>query len=93
MRNNCQKFRTELTTEQGRIIESVAGDCLDALGYERVYVPRGQETRFSEDEILLFEQLNRRMVERRLEQVRPDDRRRREHQRRVLDEVRMRAAA
>ncbi len=90
MRNNSRKFLQGLTQEQGRIIESVAGDCLDALGYERAYVQRDEDTHFTVDEIAAFEDENQTLVRQRQEEADPEDQRRRQYQQQVLDEVKAR---
>ncbi len=63
MRNNSQKFLKGLNEEEVRMIEYVAGDCLDALDYSRVYVPRGQERTFSEHEIEQFRAINHKLIQ------------------------------
>lgn len=67
MRNNSQKFLKGLSEEEIRIIESVAGDCLDALGYTRVFVPEGEEEQFDAGEIEMFHAENRALMQQRQE--------------------------
>lgn len=93
LRHNTQKFLKELPEEDIRIIESVAGDCLDALGYERVYVQRGEERHFSEDQIAAFQAQNRALMHQHQENTDSEDRRRRQRQQQVLDEVKTRVWA
>jgi hypothetical protein len=90
MRENSKKFLSELSEEHIRIIESVAGDCLDALGYERVYVQPGQEIHFEADEVAAFRAENRRLTQQRHAMTDPDDLMRRQRQQRVLDEIQAR---
>ena len=93
MRHNSQKFIHELSKDDVRIIESVAGDCLDALGYARVYVPRGQEIHFEDDEIAVFQAQNQAWIQQCQKATDPEDRRRRRRQQQVLDEIKARAMA
>lgn len=93
MRNNSQKFLKGLTEEEVRIIEYVAGDCLDALDYGRVYVPRGQERQFSDREINQFRAINQQLIEQREEVIDPEDVARRQQQQQVLERIKTRFAA
>lgn len=87
MRDNTKKFLKELPEEAIRIIESVSGDCLDELGYERVYVQAGQEIYFDDDEVAQFHAKNRALIRQRRAATDPDDLERRQRQEQVLDEV------
>ena len=91
MRDNSQKFLTELSLEDVKIIESVAGDCLDTLGYERVYVQRGKENIFNADEIAAFHAQNHALIKQCEETADAEDRARRQRQQQVLDKIRARA--
>ncbi len=93
MRNNSQKFLKGLSEADIRIIESVAGDCLDALGYARVYVPQGGEERFDAGEVEMFYAENRALMQQSQAETDPEDRRRRQYQMQVLEEVKSRAIA
>jgi hypothetical protein len=90
MRENTKKFLKELSEEDIRIIESVAGDCLEALGYERVYVQAGQEIYFEDDDVAQFQATNRALMQQCQAVTDPDDLERRQQQQRVLDEVQAR---
>jgi hypothetical protein len=68
----------------------VAGDCLDTLGYDRVYVQRDEAIVFDEDEIVAFHATNHALVERCEETTDAEDRARRQRQQQVLDEIRTR---
>jgi hypothetical protein len=59
MPNNNRKFLREAATWDIAIFESVAGHVLDALGYTRTVVQPGEELTFSEEEILAFDDENR----------------------------------
>ena len=92
MRDNSQKFLRELSVEDIRIIESVAGDCLDTLGYDRVYVQRDEKIVFAEDEITAFHAKNQALVKQCEETTDAEDHARRQRQQQVLDKIRMRGA-
>jgi hypothetical protein len=49
--NNSKKFMAELTTEEIEIIESITGDVMDTLGYERAVIEKGDELHFSKKDI------------------------------------------
>jgi hypothetical protein len=91
MRDNSKKFLKELAETDIRIIESLAGDCLDALGYERMYVKRGEELHFHADDIAAFQQINRERMKQRQENTEPEDLLRRQRQQEVLDAIKRRA--
>jgi hypothetical protein len=63
MPNNNRKFLREAATWDIAIFESVAGHVLDALGYARTVVQPGEELTFSEEEILAFDEENRKRQE------------------------------
>jgi hypothetical protein len=90
MRHNSRKFLQELSQEDIRIIESVAGDCLDALGYARVAVKAGQESHFDDNQVAHFQAINRTLLQQCQTDTDPDDLMRRQRQQRVLDEIQAR---
>ncbi len=90
MRDNSQKFLQELSVEDIRIIEAVAGDCLDTLSYARVYVQRHEQILFDEDEIAVFHAKNHALIKRCEETTDAEDRARRRRQQQVLDKIRAR---
>ncbi len=90
MANNTRKFLREASAEDIRIFESVAGDMLDALGYERVYVQRGEERRFSAAEIRRFDAENQRLKKEVLLGTGQEDGGRRDRQEALLAEIRSR---
>jgi hypothetical protein len=91
MANNTRKFLREATGTDIRIFESVAGDVLDALGYERVAVTRGREHCFSEEELREFDQENRRLKDEMLLGTDAEDAKRRDRQAALLAEIRARS--
>jgi len=93
MSDNTRKFMREASEEDISIFESVAGDVLDALGYERVYVPRGKERKFSEADIRRFDEENKRLKEEVLRGVDTEDLKRRDRQSGLLSEIKQRTVA
>lgn len=58
LKNNTRKFLKEASELDIRIFESVAGDVLDSLGYDRVYTKKGEEIKFAESDISAFNREN-----------------------------------
>lgn len=58
IRENFGHFVEAASEEDIRIFESVAGDMLDQLGYERCYVNKGEEIRFSNAQLREFDEIN-----------------------------------
>lgn len=80
MKKNTGKYRTEASEEDIRIFESVAGDVLDALGYQRSVVPAGTEKYYRADQVKIFDAENER-IKREVEAgLDSDDRDRRDRQ-------------
>jgi hypothetical protein len=92
MEDNTRRFLREATAEDIRIFESVAGDVLDTLGYERACVARGQERRFTVSDLEKFEQENCRIKDEVRRATRSDDRVRRDLQSVLLGEIRARSS-
>jgi LPS sulfotransferase NodH len=93
MAGNTRKFLREASEQDVRIFESVAGPVLDALGYDRVFVQKGEETIFSDAEIKAFDAENARMKEDVRKLVDPADQIRRDLQAGLLKAVRERQVA
>lgn len=93
LKDNSRKFLREATEGQIAIFESVAGHVLDALGYERAVVRRGDELRFSPEEVALFDDENRRRKQEVQEGMDAEDLKRRDQQDGLLREIRSRKAA
>src|SRR5690606_39913763 len=53
IKDNCNKFISEMTTEDIRIFESVAFDSLEALGYQPL-TPRSELLRFTPEDVTRF---------------------------------------
>lgn len=91
MQANSRKFMQEMSEYEIRIVESVAGDVLDRLGYERVYIMPGEEIQFSQGEIAYFEMKNEHLKQEKAATVAPQDQQRRRRQLAVLDKILVRA--
>ena len=93
MKQNTKKFLKSATDEEIEIFESVAGDVLDALGYERVKIAPGKEIKFSPADIEKFNAINEAKKAEVSDQMDPEDRERRKIQASLLDEIKTRKAA
>lgn len=93
MKDNTRKFLKQMSEEDVRIFESVAGQSLDELGYDRVYVKKGEELQFTPEQIAAFNEENARRKKAAWETMPEDDRERREEQKAVLDAIAARNAA
>lgn len=93
MKNNSKKYQTEMEVNDIRTFESVAGHVLDALGYERDYVQKGDELEFADQDIESFNEANRRMKMAALLNVDKDDLERRKRQASLLDKIKSRNVA
>lgn len=87
MTGNTRKFIREASAEDISIFESVAGDVLDALGYKRVHVRRGEERRFTAGDIRWFDVENKRLKEEVMRGVDQEDLKRRDQQATLLAEI------
>jgi Sulfotransferase family len=88
MTNNTRKFVRELSEEEIGIFESIAGDELDALGYERIHVARGRERKFTDVELRRFDAENERLKEEILRATDAGELERRDRQEALLAEIR-----
>ena len=92
MKQNTQKFLKKMTHEEIEIFESVAGDVLDALAYERVRIAQGQEIQFTAEDIAKFNGINKARKAEISAQMDPEDRERRDVQASLLEEIKSRQA-
>ena len=88
MTDNTRKFLREASPDDVSIFESVAGDVLDALGYDRVYVRRGEERKFTTTDLRFFDFENKRLKEEVLQGVDQEDLKRRDRQATLIAEIR-----
>lgn len=85
--NNSKKFMTELTSEEISIIESITGDAMDKLGYERAVVQKGEELDFSINEISHFKHENSIAKDKKTLQIDPGDLKRRKLQTGFVNQI------
>lgn len=93
MKQNTKKFLQQATEEEIMIFELVAGDVLDALGYERVRVTKGSEIKFSEQAIAQYDEINQSLKQEKRAQMDPEDLKRRDRQASLLQEITERQVA
>ena len=93
MKNNSRKYLHEATEQDIRIFESVAGPLLDALGYDRAFVKRGEEQIFTEADIEAFGSENDRIKEDMRKLIDPADLMRRDLQAGLLKGIKDRQTA
>jgi hypothetical protein len=87
---NSQKFLKEVSEAEIRAFETVAGDSLDHLGYERVFVRRGEARAYTADEISAMDAENQRRKQAIRAQIPPEDLKQREPQEQLMAEIRAR---
>ena len=58
MTNNTARYKTEMSEEDIRIFESVAGEVMDKLGYKRELIKKGNEIIFTKNDIESFNHQN-----------------------------------
>ncbi|MCW8900536.1 MAG: sulfotransferase [Gammaproteobacteria bacterium] len=85
--NNSKKFLNEFTTDEIRIIESITGEVMDTLGYERAVVQKGEELTFTDEEIEQFAQENATAKASNSAKVDPEDLKRRNLQTGFLNKI------
>ena len=93
MADNTRKFLREASEADTRVFELVAGDALDALGYERVATRKGEKGEFSAEEIRHFDGENKRHKEEVMSKVDPEDLKRRDRQSGLIQQIRQRQQA
>ncbi|MBI3569766.1 MAG: sulfotransferase [Gammaproteobacteria bacterium] len=87
MAGNTRKFLRDASQEDIRVFESVAGDVLSALNYERLYVPSGGEMVFSTEDIRRFDAENLRLKQEVLDRASAADIKRRDRQTGLIQEI------
>lgn len=70
--DNHNKFLKELSEEDIRIFEQVAGDTLEKLGYKK-YFPTENERDFTQQEVYAFAEINQKMKQEVRQQLKPVD--------------------
>jgi hypothetical protein len=84
---NFNKFLRELSEEQIRIFESVAGNELDALGYQRTAVQKGNEMKFTPDMIAAYKSENEKLKSQQAAKTDPEDAEKRKRQESVITKL------
>jgi len=87
MKNNTRKFLKEARESDIQIFESVAGDSMDSLGYERLFAKKGSELNFGPNDIRRFDAENKRLKDEVRERIEPADLERRNRQESVIKEI------
>lgn len=88
MKQNTKKFLKQATDEEITIFELVAGDVLDALGYERVKFAQGTTTiDFCSSAIEQFQVINKELKQKMRLKMDPEDLKRRDLQANLLKEI------
>lgn len=90
MAQNTKKFLTQATEKDVKIFELVAGDVLDALGYERFQTAKNDLASFSSEQIAQFDEENERLKALVQEAMDAEDRERRERQAALLKSIKER---
>ncbi|VAW64546.1 Sulfotransferase domain protein [hydrothermal vent metagenome] len=91
--NNSKKYKKEMSEDDIRIFESVAGKMLDQLNYERDFVAIGEETQYTAADIEAFNAENKRQKLAQLLNVNEEDKKRRQRQAGLLEEIKSRKVA
>ncbi|MEP7128362.1 MAG: sulfotransferase [Chitinophagales bacterium] len=87
MHHNYNKFLKEMSEADLRIFESVAGNELDELGYERAFVKKGEEMQFTTEQIAQFNAENDRLKKEQTQKTDPEDMENRKRQEQVLTDL------
>jgi hypothetical protein len=90
MADNTRKFLREAGEADIRLFELVAGDALEALGYDRVATRAGEKAEFSADDIRHFDAENKRLKEEVMSKVDPEDLKRRDRQASLIQQIQQR---
>ncbi len=91
--NNSRKFLNELTTEEIQVIESICGDVMDILGYERTQILKGKELEFTKNDIDSFKQQNEAAISKNTSRIDPEDLKRRKLQTGFINKISQLATA
>jgi hypothetical protein len=87
MTDNTNKFLREMTEDDIRVFELVAGDVLDGLGYKRFHTKVGETKQFGADEIKKYDAENQRIKQEVMSKVDPEDLKRRDVQAALIKEI------
>ena len=87
MKKNSNKFLDKMSDADLRIIESVVGDTIDQLRYERFKINRGYEDKYTQEEIAQFKAENERAKQAIVSVTDPEDIKRRKKQEDVIKTI------
>jgi len=87
MADNSNKFLREMSAEDIRVFELVAGDVLDVLGYKRFQTEVGETKEFTAADLKLFDSENQRLKQEVLSKVDPEDMKRRDQQASLIKQI------
>jgi hypothetical protein len=87
------QFRKGLSFDQIHIVESVAGETMQQLGYEPEIAPKADPLVFTPELIKQYDQLNKDLKQRVMMRCEPEDLARRSYQQALLEEISERLAA
>jgi len=90
IQNNSKKYIKEMPYDEIGIFESVAGNMLDALAYDRTVVASGEEQIFSDQDIENFNMLNSIRKSASFQNIDKNDKERRRRQLDLLNEIKNR---
>ena len=93
LKNNSNKFIDQMPEKDLEIFESVAGHILDELGFDRFFVETGKELVFDDDQIQMFNTINKQLKDKAMNSIDKEDMLRRLRQSALLDEIKSRKAA
>lgn len=89
MADNSKKFLQEMSDDEIRIIETVAGDLMDQLGYARCVVQAGEEVQYNQQQIEDFNAANDLAKKSMSAKTDPEDLKRRQRQQNILQEIKL----
>ena len=87
MKKNSNKFLNEMSDIEIKIIESIVGNTMDKLGYERFKINRGYELKFSNQDIERFRAENENHKHAVVKNTDPEDINRRKKQDSVIQNI------
>jgi len=91
--NNSNKFLDLMPERDLEIFESVAGQVLDELNFERFLVEKGKELKFSKEQINDYNSQNQQLKDKAMQSIDKEDMLRRLKQSALLKEIQSRKAA
>lgn len=87
MKKNFNKFLDVMNDDEIKIIESIAGNTIDKLGYERFMINRGYEIKFSDSDIKKYKSENEHLKQATVKNTDPEDIKRRKKQDKVVQNI------